>query len=161
MIYGFGDCELETEHYALRRAGKPLKVEPKVFDVRSYLIAHCHRIVPHEELLKELWPGQFVSDGVLSSCIKKARQAIGDNGQAQRMIQTVCGYGFVAYTQERRPGAERPVVPPEAGAIMPRAPAVCPSPWVGRAQVLRQLHDCLAQAARGQAQVSDSLVPLG
>ena len=33
MIYVFGDCELDTHLYEFRKAGEPLKLEPKVFDL--------------------------------------------------------------------------------------------------------------------------------
>jgi len=32
VILAFGDCELDEEFYALRRRGRPVKLEPKVFD---------------------------------------------------------------------------------------------------------------------------------
>jgi len=38
MIYVFGDYELDTRLYDLRHAGKPTRLEPKVFDVLAYLL---------------------------------------------------------------------------------------------------------------------------
>ena len=37
---------------------------------------------------------QFVSDAALESVIKAVRQALGDNGRDQRLIQTVYGQGY-------------------------------------------------------------------
>ena len=37
MRYRFDDFELDTERFALLRAGKPCAVEPKVFDLLAYL----------------------------------------------------------------------------------------------------------------------------
>jgi len=73
-------------------------MEPQVFDVLAYLVRHHDRLVPKAELLDQVWGSRFVSESALSSRIKSARQAIGDNGRDQRMIRTVhgSGYRFVA-----------------------------------------------------------------
>ena len=64
-IYSFGEWVLDTRLYELRCAGKPLKLEPKVFDVLLYLIEHRDRVVSNEELIEHLWPGQFIGDCLL------------------------------------------------------------------------------------------------
>jgi class 3 adenylate cyclase/tetratricopeptide (TPR) repeat protein len=68
----------------------------------SALIAHRDRVISRQELLEHLWPQQFVSEATLNSCIMEARQAVGDTGQAQRLIQTLHGrgYRFVAAVEE-------------------------------------------------------------
>jgi DNA-binding winged helix-turn-helix (wHTH) protein len=94
MIYSFGEFELDQRLYELRSAGRPIKIEPKVFDVLAYLLAHGERVVSKDELLEALWPGEFVSESVLPRCITAARKALGDDPSAQRMIQTVHGRGY-------------------------------------------------------------------
>ena len=44
MIYAFDEYELDTRLYELRRAGAPLQLEPKVFDLLAYLVEHGDRI---------------------------------------------------------------------------------------------------------------------
>ena len=41
----------------LWRAGTLVKLQPKVFDVLTYLIAHRERVVSKQELLEQFWPG--------------------------------------------------------------------------------------------------------
>jgi DNA-binding winged helix-turn-helix (wHTH) protein len=93
---------LDTLRWELRRAGTRLKIRPKVFDVLAYLIAHRDRVITRQEILASLWPQQFVGEATLISCIMEARQAVGDTGQAQRLIQTLHGrgYHFVAPVEE-------------------------------------------------------------
>ena len=100
MRYVFEDCELDTDVFELRRAGAPVKIEPQVFDVLVHLVHNRDRVVPKEELLDEVWGDRFVSESALSSRIKAARRAVGDDGQLQRCIRTVHGrgYRFVALT---------------------------------------------------------------
>lgn len=94
MLYIFGDYELDTALYELRHAGKPCKVEPRVFDTLAYLIQHRDHVVSREELLAHLGPGLFSSDSLLNNCIMEARKAVADNGQVQRVIRTIHGRGY-------------------------------------------------------------------
>ena len=92
--YRFDDVELDTSSFTLTRAGTRVPVEPQVFEVVTYLLEHRDRLVPREELLDEIWGDRFVSVSALSSRIKSARAAIGDDGTTQRCIRTVHGRGF-------------------------------------------------------------------
>jgi DNA-binding winged helix-turn-helix (wHTH) protein len=93
---------LDTSRCELRRTGVRIKLRPKMFDILLYLITHRDCVISRQELLDHLWPDQFVSEATLSSCIMEARQAVGDTGQAQRLIQTWHGrgYRFVATVAE-------------------------------------------------------------
>jgi DNA-binding winged helix-turn-helix (wHTH) protein len=66
-IYISGDWQLDTRLYERRCAGKPLQLEPKVFDVLLYLIEHRDRVVPTEELIEHVWPVQFIEYTALVS----------------------------------------------------------------------------------------------
>ena len=102
MIFIFEDCELDLDRFELRRAGKVRPVEPQVFDLLAVLIRERRRVVPKEELLDTVWGSRFVSESALTSRVKAARQAIGDDGRGQRLIRTVHGrgYQFVALVDE-------------------------------------------------------------
>jgi pimeloyl-ACP methyl ester carboxylesterase/DNA-binding winged helix-turn-helix (wHTH) protein len=94
VIWRFDDVELDTEAYELRRGGAVVPVEPQVFDVLVHLISHRHRVVAKTELLDAVWGDRFVSESALSSRIKSARRAVGDDGRAQRLVRTVHGRGY-------------------------------------------------------------------
>ncbi len=107
MLLIFGEYELDTELFELRRDGQVCPVEPLVFDLLSYLVQHRDRIISRQELLDNLWAGKIVSESTLSGRIKEARHAIGDNGRAQNCIATISrrGYHFVAAVEERQQDA--------------------------------------------------------
>ncbi len=94
MIFSFDDRELDTGAFELRHAGTPISVEPQVFDVLLHLITHRDRVVTKEELLDEVWGDRFVSESALTSRIKDARRAVGDDGNRQEVIRTVHGRGY-------------------------------------------------------------------
>jgi pimeloyl-ACP methyl ester carboxylesterase/DNA-binding winged helix-turn-helix (wHTH) protein len=102
VIYAFGDCELDLGRYELRRAGAVQPMEPQVFDVLALLLRERERVVPKEELLDAVWGSRFVGESALTTRVKAARRAIGDDGRTQRLIRTVHGrgYQFVAEVSE-------------------------------------------------------------
>jgi predicted ATPase/DNA-binding winged helix-turn-helix (wHTH) protein len=106
MIFAFGGHELDTDTLELRYAGAAVSIEPQVFDVLAYLVSHRDRVVSKEELLDEVWGDRFVSVSALTSRIKAARRAVGDDGHRQAVIRTVHGrgYRFVASIEARVEG---------------------------------------------------------
>jgi predicted ATPase/DNA-binding winged helix-turn-helix (wHTH) protein len=98
----FGSFELDTDAVELRHLGETVAVEPRVFDVLSYLVRHRDRVVPKEELLDEVWGHHFVSESALSSCIRHVRRALGDDGTAQRFVRTTHGRGYRFVAQVTR-----------------------------------------------------------
>jgi len=106
--FAFDGCELDADRLELRRDGEAVAVEPQVFDVLVHLLRHRDRVVSKEELLDEVWGDRFVSESALTSRIKAARRAIGDDGTSQRIIRTLHGrgYRFVADVEERAPSSK-------------------------------------------------------
>ena len=128
MIYHFADCALDTNLYTLQRDGQTYRLRVKVFRMCLYLLEHRDRVVSRDELCTQVWPGQFVSQATLEGVIRLVRQAVGDSGRTQRIIQTLHGHGyrFVANVEE-------PSLPDLAGEAartvalpMPVAAAVLP-----------------------------------
>ncbi len=138
MRYQFGDCELDLDKVQLRVGGKVRPVEPQVFDVLTILIQQRHRVVSKEELLDAVWNHRFVSESSLTSRIKSARQAIGDDGHAQRLIRTVHGrgYQFVGDVRTAEPTVGRTATP------VP----VPTTPTIGRQGDIEQLLGLLERA---------------
>lgn len=102
MIYIFDRYEVDSRLYELRRNGESTKIEPKVFDLLTYLIKHRSRVVTKAELMEKLWPGEHITEAALIRCVVAARKAVQDNGAQQRIIKTLRGrgYRFTAPIQE-------------------------------------------------------------
>lgn len=94
MRYRFSGCELDTQLRAICRGDKQLTLRPKPFEMLVYLIENCDRVVSKQEFADQLWPDQYISDAVIQNSILAVRQALGDSGREQRMIQTLHGYGY-------------------------------------------------------------------
>jgi DNA-binding winged helix-turn-helix (wHTH) protein len=143
VIWRFGDCELDEERYQLRRRGRLVKLEPRVFDVLLHLLHHRERVVSKAELLDALWAGTQVSESVLPRCISAARRAVGDERARGRIIGTVHGRGYRFVAEAKRVEAEAPA--PSEGGGRPG--------FVGREAALQALGAALDACSAGQSRV--------
>ena len=94
MRYSFDGFELDTESYELHGDSEPVSVEPQVFELIAYLIEHRDRLVSKNELLDAIWGDRFVSESTLTTRVRSARRALGDDGTRQEVIKTVHGRGY-------------------------------------------------------------------
>jgi TolB-like protein len=96
--YRFGNHCVNLASREIWSGDQRVAVEPKAFDLLTYLIAHRDRAVSKNELQDAIWPGLIVTEGALTRCVMKARRATGDNDA----IATVRahGYRFVAALDE-------------------------------------------------------------
>jgi DNA-binding winged helix-turn-helix (wHTH) protein len=81
-IHRFAAFELDPAQRALRLEGRELPLQPRVFDLLSYLVEHRDRVVSKEELLASLWPGVVVTEGSLQRAVSLARAALEEGGLA-------------------------------------------------------------------------------
>ena len=125
LRYLFEDFALDTERRELRRGQAPVAIEPKVFDLLAFVIENRQRVVSRDDLIAQVWDGRIVSESALARCISEARSAIGDDGEAQRLIKTLPrkGLRFVGVVREDC----QPSEVAEADA-RPEKPASCPCP---------------------------------
>jgi DNA-binding winged helix-turn-helix (wHTH) protein/tetratricopeptide (TPR) repeat protein len=94
MRYRFGDFTIDPTALLLSRNGAVVEVPRRVFLCLSYLIARRERAISREELIRHVWGRDNVSDHQLAQIILAARQLVGDDGTAQRMIRTVQSFGY-------------------------------------------------------------------
>ena len=125
MLYRFGDFELDLDRIELRtQAGEQVPLEPQVFALLALLIDARDRLVTKQEIFEKIWDGRIVTDAALASRVKSARQALGDDGSAQRFIRTVHGRGFRFVADVRIAAAS----PPAAVSVTEPAEAATGSP---------------------------------
>jgi predicted ATPase/DNA-binding winged helix-turn-helix (wHTH) protein len=91
--YRFGEFILEPDRASLVKAGREIKLRPKVFDALRYLIEHRGRLVPKEELIQTLWPEAFVTDDSLVQCMVELRRGLDD--RSGELLKTVPRRGYI------------------------------------------------------------------
>lgn len=159
-VFRFNGFELDTARFQLRRAGRPVALEPKAFELLRFLVTNRDRLVTRDEILDVLWAGTFVTPNALTRVVAQLRRALGDEAQEARYIETVPrrGYRFIApvvvdetphSSPERTPAAGSP-----ASAVLPSSspPAAASALDAGRGR--RRRGPAVAAAAIGVALVA-------
>jgi DNA-binding winged helix-turn-helix (wHTH) protein/tetratricopeptide (TPR) repeat protein len=105
-IFEFGPFRLDPEIRRLMHKGKAVSLMPRAFDLLLILIQRRPQLVTKEELLKQVWPDQFVEENNLTVMVSALRKALGDSYELHEYIETVARYGyrFVARVRERSVG---------------------------------------------------------
>ena len=93
-LYRFRPFELDARRRTLSRAGSPVSLTPKAFDVLISLVQNPHRLVPKEELLQAVWGDTFVEEGNLTQYVSHLRKALDDSSEDSRLIVTIARKGY-------------------------------------------------------------------
>jgi eukaryotic-like serine/threonine-protein kinase len=98
MPTGFGPFAFDRQSRLLWREGAEIALPPRVLGVLEVLIDRPGQVVARQDLLDGVWKDAFVTDTSLAEAVSFLRQALGDDPQAPRYIQTVHrrGYRFLA-----------------------------------------------------------------
>jgi two-component system alkaline phosphatase synthesis response regulator PhoP len=93
--YRFADVELDFETYRGTRAGEPLDMSPREFELLRYLIERKGETVSRDRLLEDVWGYEsYPSTRTVDTHIAKLRAKIGDSGSEPRHILTIHGVGY-------------------------------------------------------------------
>jgi DNA-binding winged helix-turn-helix (wHTH) protein len=94
MRVQFGPFTVNSNTRQLLREEEEVHLSPKAFDLLCALIASHPDVVTKDELLSRIWQGAYVIEANLNVLVREVRQALGDNAQEPRFVQTVHGRGF-------------------------------------------------------------------
>lgn len=96
----FSSFELDLRAGELRKHGLKVKLQDQPFQILAFLLEKPGEIVTREQLRDRLWSADtFVDfDHSLNSAVKKLRQALNDDPDVPRFIETLPrrGYRFIA-----------------------------------------------------------------
>lgn len=122
-VYEFDDIRVDPDAFRVLKAGRPVALEPKAFDLLGFLIRHRGRLVEKQELLDAVWKDAAVTENAMTRVVAQLRKALGDAAAEPRYIETVPtrGYRFVAEVRVAD------VAPPTAPAAPSPAPATSPA----------------------------------
>jgi Tol biopolymer transport system component/DNA-binding winged helix-turn-helix (wHTH) protein len=118
MSFWFGDFEVDQERRQLLRAGEPVPLEPKAYELLSLLLERRPRALSRAQIRDVIWPQTFVSESTLAVLVNGIRQALSDDARHPRFIRTVHGFGYAFCGEAHQTGDERPGTGdahPEAG----------------------------------------------
>ena len=76
-IWRFDEFRLDERERRLERAGRPVALPPKQFDLLVLFLSNAGQLVRKEDLIAALWPGVFVEDGTPLRHVSALRKALG------------------------------------------------------------------------------------
>lgn len=96
-ILRFDDFTLDQSAAELRKHGIPVPLKARYFDTLSLLVRNPGELITKDRFFDQVWAGVTVGDESLTQAIKEVRKALGEDGTAPRLIQTVPrrGYRFI------------------------------------------------------------------
>jgi eukaryotic-like serine/threonine-protein kinase len=98
--YEFGPFEVNAVSGELLKQGRRVKIQEQPFRLLVILLEHAGQVVSREEIQNRIWQGNtFVDfDSSLRVAVRKLRDALGDDAENPRYIETLPkrGYRFIA-----------------------------------------------------------------
>ena len=110
----FGDVVVDTRTRELTRAGQPVPLSPKGFELLLLLIESRPQAISKRALQDRLWPDTFVVEKNLANLVAEIRRALGDTPSSPRFIRTVQRFGYAL--RDAAP-ASPPASAPASGGI--------------------------------------------
>jgi DNA-binding winged helix-turn-helix (wHTH) protein len=102
MRVRFGEFVVDDATRQVLRAGVPVHLSPRAFDLLATLIRERPRALSKADLHAQLWPKTFVSDASLAMLVAEVRAALGESARQSSAIRTLHrhGYAFQADAQD-------------------------------------------------------------
>ena len=94
-LYEFGPYRIDPVKRLLLRGEESIPLPSKVFETLLVLVQRSEEVVSKDNLIKLVWPNNFVEESNLSQSIFLLRKALGETAQEHRYIVTVPGRGYL------------------------------------------------------------------
>ncbi len=113
-VFEFGRFELDVNGYELRRAGRKVRLQRIPMELLILLVERKGALVTRDEISSRIWSADELVDtqSSINTAIRKIREALGDDGDKPRFVETVVGKGY------RFAGAVSVREPPERAAAV-------------------------------------------
>ena len=101
-LHDFGPFRLDINERVLLRAGRRVPLPAKAVSTLIVLVRNKGHVVEKDDLMKEVWPNEFVEEGNLAQHIFMLRRAFGETADSPKYIETIPrrGYRFLDAAEE-------------------------------------------------------------
>jgi len=94
-VAAFGDLEVDARRREVRRAGRPVGLTRKEFDLLSFMTARPGQTFDRSTLLREVWDFAWTGDtATVTVHVRRLREKIEDDPSNPRRLVTVWGVGY-------------------------------------------------------------------
>ena len=102
-----GELRIDLASHAVLWRGAPLSLTPREYDLLVALASRPGRLFTRDQLLQQVWGGEFYDDHVVDSQVVNLRKKLEDDPANPRYIETVRGAGY-RFKSGPAEGAKRP-----------------------------------------------------
>ncbi|MEO1595638.1 MAG: winged helix-turn-helix domain-containing protein [Pseudomonadota bacterium] len=98
MRWNVGEYVFDADTRRLSGGGRMVSLEPKASALLAYFCQHPGRDIGRDELMRNVWHGQIVTDNSINRVVVLLRKALRDDAKARKYIVTVpkLGYRLIA-----------------------------------------------------------------
>jgi DNA-binding response OmpR family regulator len=95
-VVDLGDVQVDLAGHRLLRAGMPLPIRPKAFELLAFLIRHPGQVFTREQLLQQVWGYDYAGETrTVDVHVHSLRGLVEDDPADPRFLHTVRGVGYV------------------------------------------------------------------
>jgi TolB-like protein/DNA-binding winged helix-turn-helix (wHTH) protein/Tfp pilus assembly protein PilF len=122
--YTFGEFELDSARFELRRNGRVLKLERIPLELLILLVEKDGTVVTRQEIVERLWGKDVFLDTEhgINTAIRKIRAVLREDAEQPRFLQTIQRKGY-RFLDEPKNGNAAISAPPLEVVIKPPSPA--------------------------------------
>jgi Tol biopolymer transport system component/DNA-binding winged helix-turn-helix (wHTH) protein len=134
QAFDLGDWHVDVGGNRLLRGDDVRPLRHKAMALLVLLARHAGQTVPRETLVLEVWDGNhYVADKAINTAVWAIRQALGDDPESPRYVQTVAkkGYRLVApvVMRQTQPPPLPMASPPGADEVTNPSSSAAPNTW--------------------------------
>jgi DNA-binding winged helix-turn-helix (wHTH) protein len=93
-LISFGPFRLCPAHRNLEKAGSPIHLGARAFDILIVLVELAGEVVSKKKLMARVWPDVTVEEGNLRFHIAALRKALEDGQSGAKYVTTIAGRGY-------------------------------------------------------------------
>ncbi len=93
-VYQSGDLTLDAAARHVERAGVPLDLTVREFDLLAFFMAHPGRAFSRDELMRRVWDWEYGDMSTVTVHVRRLREKIEDDPAQPTRIATVWGVGY-------------------------------------------------------------------
>lgn len=95
IVLQVGDLKLDTVTREVKRAGKPIQLTSKEFEMLKYLITNKNRVLTKSQIAEHVWEYDFdYNSNIIEVYIRYLRRKI-DEGYKNKLLHTIRGGGYM------------------------------------------------------------------
>lgn len=93
--FQFGDVAVDLRRHVVRRAGRPVELSSREFQLLAYFIAHRGELITREQILRDVWGYQYCPPTrTVDNYIMKLRNKLEADPPRPQFILTIYGTGY-------------------------------------------------------------------